>query len=192
MIRFGSFELDAAAAELRKNGTLIKVQPQPLKVLLLPIQHAGQVVMREEIQQCLWSDSTFVDFERGINFSINQIRGALADDADKPRYIETLPRRGYRFIAEVKPEGSAKEVPSEHAPVASNDSLAARGTCGNASPTSESLVPALPRVAVATRWGRWKLVLAGMTATIGLLAFAGFVTYRLAVRDPRISFENLG
>ncbi len=191
MIRFGSFELDAAAAELRKNGTLIKLQPQPLKVLFLLIQHAGQVVMREEIQQCLWSDSTFVDFERGINFSINQIRGALADDADKPRYIETLPRRGYRFIAEVKPEGSAKEVPSEHAPVASNDSLAARGTGGNASPTSESFVPALPRVAVATRWGRWKLVLAGMTATIGLLAFAGFVTYRLVFREPRISFENL-
>src|SRR5260370_41589264 len=107
-IRFGLFELEAAAAELRKNATLIKLQPQPLKVLLLLIQHAGRVVMREEIQRCLWSDSTFVDFERGINFSINQIRGALADDADSPRYIETLPRRGYRFIPEVAHARSAK------------------------------------------------------------------------------------
>src|ERR1700745_1685818 len=111
-VRFGSFELDAAAAELHKSVTLIRLQTQPLKVLFLLIQHAGQVVTREEIQRCLWSDSTFVDFERGINFSINQIRSALADNADRPRYIETLPRRGYRFIAEVAHHDSAKEAPA--------------------------------------------------------------------------------
>ncbi len=114
IVSFGPFELDAAAAELRKNGTLIRLQPQPLKVLLLLIQHAGQVVTREKIQRCLWSDSTFVDFERGINFSINQIRGALADNADRPRYVETLPRRGYRFIAtmtsELRAEAAAAPV----------------------------------------------------------------------------------
>jgi Tol biopolymer transport system component/DNA-binding winged helix-turn-helix (wHTH) protein len=76
----------------------LKLQPQPFRVLLLLIEHAGQVVKREEIQQCLWTDSTFVDFEHGINFSINQIRVALADNAEKPSYIETLPKRGYRFI----------------------------------------------------------------------------------------------
>jgi TolB-like protein/DNA-binding winged helix-turn-helix (wHTH) protein/Tfp pilus assembly protein PilF len=113
-ICFGPFELDATAGELRKAGILVKLQPQPLRVLLLLTEHAGTVVTREEIQRCLWSESTFVDFEHGINFSINQIRGALADDAEKPRYIETLPRRGYRFIANVeslkesaKPESSA-------------------------------------------------------------------------------------
>jgi len=70
-------------------------------VLLLLTGRAGQVVTREEIQRCLWGDSTFVDFERGINFSINQIRGALSDNPEKPRYIETLPRVGYRFIGQL-------------------------------------------------------------------------------------------
>jgi serine/threonine protein kinase/Tol biopolymer transport system component len=101
ILRFGPFELDAAAGRLLKSGTPIKLQPQPFRVLLLLIERAGQVVTREEIQQCVWGDSTFVDFEHGINFSINQIRGALCDGAEKPRYIETVPRRGYRFIGPV-------------------------------------------------------------------------------------------
>jgi DNA-binding winged helix-turn-helix (wHTH) protein len=101
-IRFDVFELDATSGELRESGILRKLQPQPFRVLLLLIEHAGQVVTREEIQRCLWRDSTFVDFEHGINFSINQIRGALADNADDPRYVETLPRRGYRFIGTVE------------------------------------------------------------------------------------------
>src|SRR4029077_11447556 len=85
-----------------------KLQPQPFQVLLLLAGRAGTVVTREEIQRNLWRDSTFVDFEHGINFAINQIRGALADSADRPRYIETLPRRGYRFIAVVTHDGPAK------------------------------------------------------------------------------------
>jgi eukaryotic-like serine/threonine-protein kinase len=96
------FELDAGTGELRKVGTLVKLQPQPFRVLLLLVERAGQLVTREEIQRCLWKDSTFVDFEHGINFSINQIRVALEDNAEKPRYVETLPRRGYRFIGEVE------------------------------------------------------------------------------------------
>ncbi len=100
-ICFGPFELDVVAGEVRKAGILIKLQPQPFRLLLLLAERAGTLVNREEIRQCLWSESTFVDFEHGINFSINQIRGALADDAEKPRYIETLPRRGYRFLASV-------------------------------------------------------------------------------------------
>jgi DNA-binding winged helix-turn-helix (wHTH) protein/Tol biopolymer transport system component len=107
-LRFGPFELDAAAGELRKAGILIKLQPQPFRLLLLLAESAGTVVTREEIQQCLWSESTFVDFEHGINFSIKKIRGALADDAEQPRYIETLPRRGYRFIAEVRATSNGK------------------------------------------------------------------------------------
>src|ERR1700687_2357852 len=100
--RFDGFELDATTGELRKGDVLLKLQPQPFRVLLLLVERASQLVTREEIQRCLWKDSTFVDFQHGINFSINQIRGALADDAENPRYVETLPRRGYRFIAEVK------------------------------------------------------------------------------------------
>jgi DNA-binding winged helix-turn-helix (wHTH) protein len=107
--RFGPFELDVVAGELRKAGILIRIQPQPFHVLLLLVNRAGTVVTREDIKRDLWSDSTFVDFEHGINFAINQIRAALADSADSPRYIETLPRRGYRFIAQVEEEVSASE-----------------------------------------------------------------------------------
>jgi TolB-like protein/Tfp pilus assembly protein PilF len=101
VIRFGAFELDAVNGELRKAGVSLKIHPQPLRVLLLLAEHAGRAVTREEIRQCLWGDHTFVDFERGINFCINQIRATLADDAEKPQYVETLPRRGYRFLAAV-------------------------------------------------------------------------------------------
>src|SRR5579859_7977270 len=101
--RFGSFELDVASGELRKVGHLINLQPQAIKVLTLLAEHSGHVVSRQEIRSRLWSDDTFVDFERSINFCINQIRSALGDDVDKPRYIETLPRRGYRFIFPVTP-----------------------------------------------------------------------------------------
>jgi DNA-binding winged helix-turn-helix (wHTH) protein/tetratricopeptide (TPR) repeat protein len=101
--RFGAFELNAITGELRKGGVLLKLQPQPFRVLLLLVERCGQLVTREEIQRRLWSGSTFVDFEHGINFSINKIRVALADDADKPRYVETLPRRGYRWIFPMEP-----------------------------------------------------------------------------------------
>ena len=108
-IRFDSFQLDAASGELRKSGIRLRLQPQPFRVLLLLIEASGEVVTREEIRNCLWKDSTFVDFEHGINFSINQIRGALSDSAEKPRYVETLPRRGYRFIGTL--ERSTAPIP---------------------------------------------------------------------------------
>jgi len=112
---FGPFMLDPASGELRKAGVLMKLQPQPFRLLLLLVERAGSLVTREEIQRCLWSKSTFVDFEHGINFSINQIRGALGDHAEKPRYIETLPRRGYRFMAPLKERaqfGPEREAPA--------------------------------------------------------------------------------
>jgi len=103
-LKFGAFELDAASGRLLKNGIPLKLQPQPFRVLLLLAERSGAVVTRQEIQRCLWGDSTFVDFGRGINFSINQVRGVLSDNAEQPRYIETLPRIGYRFIAHVETE----------------------------------------------------------------------------------------
>src|ERR1700693_340980 len=99
IIRFGAFELDSAHNTLRKGSVAVKLHPQPFRVLQLLAESAGQIVTREQIQHCLWGENTFVDFEGGINFCVKQIRAALADDPEKPRYIETLPRRGYRFIA---------------------------------------------------------------------------------------------
>jgi TolB-like protein/DNA-binding winged helix-turn-helix (wHTH) protein len=98
---FGVFEAHPSAGKLLKNGVPIKLPPQPFKVLLLLIKRRGNVVTREEIREHLWGGATFVDFERGINFSINQVRSALSDDVERPRYIETLPKIGYRFLAEV-------------------------------------------------------------------------------------------
>ena len=101
-LRFAAFELDLQAHELLRNGRAVKVAPQALRVLEFLAAHPGRLVTREEIRQEIWSDTTFVDFEQGINKSIRQIRDALNDDADRPRFIETLPRRGYRFIANVE------------------------------------------------------------------------------------------
>jgi len=104
-ICFGPFELDVVNRELRKRGNAVKLQPQQFVVLVLLARRAGQIVSRDEIHQHVWGTDTFVDFERGINFSINQIRAALGDDAGKPRFIETIPRRGYRFIHPIEVSG---------------------------------------------------------------------------------------
>jgi TolB-like protein/DNA-binding winged helix-turn-helix (wHTH) protein/Tfp pilus assembly protein PilF len=102
MLRFGVFELDLSSQELRKGGVLINLPPQPFKILALLASRPGQLVTRDEIQRQVWGEETFVDFEQGLNFAIKKIRVALCDDAQTPRYIETLPRRGYRFIASVE------------------------------------------------------------------------------------------
>lgn len=102
IFRFGPFEANTYAQELSKNGTKIKLRGQPFLILELLLERAGQVVTREEIQQKLWPADTFVDFEHGLNTSIKKLRQVLCDSATEPRYIETLPRLGYRFIAPVE------------------------------------------------------------------------------------------
>ncbi len=102
VLRFGSFDLDPKSGELLKNGDLVKLPPQPFKVLTVLAQRSGEIVSRTEIREQVWHDETFVDFDQGLNFCIRQIREALGDDADTPRYIETLPRRGYRFLMPVE------------------------------------------------------------------------------------------
>src|SRR6266478_380702 len=99
--RFGPFEVDFRAGELLKNGRRIRLQDQPLQVLAVLLERPGNVVTRDEFRQQLWPNDTFVDFDHGLNNAINRLRDALNDSAEAPRFIETLPRRGYRFIAEV-------------------------------------------------------------------------------------------
>jgi eukaryotic-like serine/threonine-protein kinase len=101
VLRFGPFELNAAAAELRENGVVRRLPPQPFRVLLLLAERAGQIVTRNEIQRCLWGDRKYLDIEHGINFCVSQIRSALRDPAESSRYVKTLPRRGYCFVAPV-------------------------------------------------------------------------------------------
>ena len=102
VLRFGLFELDLAAAELRKQGRKIRLQDQPLQVLELLLSRPGEIVSREELQQALWPADTFVEFDQGLNTAIKKIRLALGDSAENPRFVETIPRKGYRFIAPVE------------------------------------------------------------------------------------------
>lgn len=99
LFRFGTFELDVQARELHKCGLKIKLQVKPLQILTLLLEHPGEVVTREQLRQRLWATDTFVDFDHGLNAAVNKLRQALGDSADDPRFIETLPRHGYRFIA---------------------------------------------------------------------------------------------
>src|SRR6266576_6625995 len=101
-LRFGVFELDPRAGELRKHGLRVRLQEQPFQVLAMLLEHPGEVLTREELQKRLWPADTVVDFDRGLNKAINRLREALGDDADNPRFIETLPQRGYRFLMEVE------------------------------------------------------------------------------------------
>src|SRR5579863_7324345 len=98
---FGVFEADLRAAELRKHGIRIKLQEQPFQILSLLLEHPGEVVTREELRQKLWPAHTFVDFDRSLNKAMTKLRSALGDSAENPRYVETIPRHGYRFLAPV-------------------------------------------------------------------------------------------
>jgi DNA-binding winged helix-turn-helix (wHTH) protein len=100
--RFGAFEADASTGELRRQGIRIKLNAQPFQVLLMLLEHPGEVLTREEIARVLWSDGTFVDYDHGVNSAVNRIREALGDAASSPRFVETLARRGDRFVAPVE------------------------------------------------------------------------------------------
>src|SRR5438128_12401542 len=100
-LRFGVFELDPQAGELRKKGMKIRLQGQPVEILAMLLQRPGETITREELQKKLWPADTFVDFEQGLNNAMKRLRAALDDSAESPRFVETLPRHGYRFIAAV-------------------------------------------------------------------------------------------
>jgi Tol biopolymer transport system component/DNA-binding winged helix-turn-helix (wHTH) protein len=110
-VRFGLFEADLATGELRKRGRKVALQDQPFQVLSLLLQHPGEIVSREDLQRTLWPADTFVEFEHGVNTAIKKLRQALGDSADNPRFIETLPRKGYRFIAPVGDVATRAPVP---------------------------------------------------------------------------------
>src|SRR5450631_1969528 len=95
-IRFVDFELDLLTGELRRSGVLQKLQPQPARILTILVSRVGEVVTRQELAQLVWGSETFVDYEQGLNFAIRQIRAVLDDDPNEPKFLETLPKRGYR------------------------------------------------------------------------------------------------
>jgi len=173
LFRFGLFELDARSGQLRKNGTRIRLSQQPLQVLLVLLDHQGEVVTREELRQRLWAEDVFVDFDHGLNKSVQKLRDALGDSADSPRYIETIPRVGYRFLAPVS------EVADASAPDAMGVAPAVSGR--GVSTVDEAQASAT----VARSWrGRfWWLLAAGV---IVLLAVGAVVLHSRQLRGTRI------
>ncbi len=134
--RFGVFELDYSSGELRKNGAKLRLQEQPLQVLILLLQRGGEIVTREEMRQKLWPADTFVDFDHSLNTAVNKLRETLGDSASSPRYIETLARRGYRFIAPVQNvETAAPGSKAEH------NSATAQNSPTNLHPELEVPIP---------------------------------------------------
>src|SRR5436190_13336987 len=104
--RFGDFELDLDAERLLRGGRAVRIQPQPLRLLAILVEHAGEVVSRDELRKRIWDNATFVEFDQGLNYCIRQIRLALRDTVAAPLFIETVKRRGYRFTAQVKQVGA--------------------------------------------------------------------------------------
>src|SRR5262249_18214980 len=115
-IRFGEYEADLASGELRKNGKRLPLQEQPFQVLAALLDRPGDVVTREHLRERLWPGQPFVDFDQGLNTAINQLRDALGDSAASPRFIETLPRRGYRFTFALEPPPEARSVAAKPVP----------------------------------------------------------------------------
>src|SRR5258708_39501320 len=117
-VRFGMFDFDPENGDLRREGVALRLQAQPAQVLAVLVQHAGEVVTREQLRQAVWGTATFVDFDQGLNYCIAQIRSTLGDSAESPRFVRTIPKRGYQFVAPVAapavPEQPASPVPEGH------------------------------------------------------------------------------
>src|SRR5215469_64825 len=117
VIRFATFEVDLEAQEIRKGGLRLKLTGQPFQVLTILLERPGAVVTREELQRRLWPD-TFVDVDHNLNTAINKIREALGESSENPRFVETIPRRGYRFIGEIRQEPAVATPPSDEVSLA--------------------------------------------------------------------------
>src|SRR2546430_406647 len=116
---FGPFEVDVVAGEVRRQGLKIRLQDQPFRLLVLLLDHAGDVVSREKVRETLWPADTHVDFDHSLNTAVRKLREALCDSAEAPRYVETIARRGYRFIAAVAPMPTVQVAHSADAAAAS-------------------------------------------------------------------------
>src|SRR6266852_5376480 len=161
-VRFGAFDVDLRSGELHKHGIRLKLQDQPFQVLALLLEHPGDLVTREEIRQKLWPADTFVDFDVGLNSAIKRLRDALGDSAEEPRYIETLPRRGYLFIARVE-----------------NGALPASAT------VEIHLAPVLPVRPTPELWNKRRIIVTASVAAF--LIVAAIASWRIVSARPKLA-----
>jgi len=177
-VRFGVFELDLQTGELRKQGMKLRLQGQPIQILAMLLENAGSVVMREELRQKLWPADTFVDFDHGLNNSIQKLREVLGDSADTPRYIETLPRKGYRFLRSVETLPTPSTVPTS-----------TQATAGNAVVAAVQLrTPPTPGSPAALERGLRRIWLIPVFSVIATTAFLAF--YISGVRERLLGRAN--
>ena len=180
MLKFGPYLVDLAAGEVRKNGSRIRLQEKPLRVLALLAERQGQVVTREELKKRLWPEDTFVDFETGLNTAVSKLRDALSDSAETPRYIETIPRRGYRFISPVE------FVNGQHAAAGNSDQGQKLEPAQALTPTADELsgtqARKLPKTRSAIRASLWISLAAALTVGGG--------AYWLTHGRPALSFHS--
>ena len=179
---FGPYEADLRTGELRKGGIRIKIQNLPLRLLGLLAERSGQVVSREELRNHLWPGGTFVDFEDGLNTAVRKLRDALCDDAEKPRYIETVPRHGYRFLATVewraaRDSGAASPMLVPR-PASRGATLAAVEGTGDRSDTAEAAREPASISAVSSRSSSWRLAVAFSAAALLICSAAAYGWWR--------------
>jgi TolB-like protein/DNA-binding winged helix-turn-helix (wHTH) protein/Tfp pilus assembly protein PilF len=173
LARFGAFEADFASGDLRKSGLRIKLRGRPFEILERLVEHAGAVVTRDELRQALWAADTFVDFDHGLNTAVNKLRETLGDSAENPRFVETLPKRGYRFVAPVewvKAPRAAEPPPAEHGAEAAPES--------NPAPARAALDVSRPARRVPSPW-----ILGAGVALLGLLAIVLLGRFPLGLED---------
>ncbi len=173
LVRFGIFEADLTAGELRKSGSRVRLQEQPFQILAMLLERPGQVVTREELRARLWPGDTFVDFEHGVNSGVARLRDALGDSADSPRYVETLPRRGYRLIVSV--EAPTQVVATSAAPANGSMSATTKPIQPITKPVSDKIEMPAPAVEGARMSSRRVLALGTIGAV--LLAVAAYFTF---------------
>jgi Tol biopolymer transport system component/DNA-binding winged helix-turn-helix (wHTH) protein len=180
MLKFGPYVVDLTAGEVRKNGSRIRLQEKPLRVLALLAERQGQLVTREELRNRLWPEETFVDFEAGLNTAVSKLRDALSDRTDKPRYIETIPRRGYRFLTSVEIVESGEHFPAAPAAIVPPGELGSATENGSqvALPSAEDQIAQIRSAHAA--WIRVTIAAATL-----LLIFT--VWWLTPLPDPRIT-----
>jgi len=192
VVHFGAFEVDLCSGELRKRGLRIKLQDQPFQVLAILLEHAGEMVSRDELHQKLWPADTFVDFDHGLNNAINRLREALSDSAEKPLFIETLPRRGYRFIAPISQQVPTKldalgtsegKWTGEGAQTTEGTALRPADHPPNANPVSDNRVSVLARIT----WGRLGVAAVLLVA----LGIAWFTWYRPPIQQNAANLPQI-
>jgi Tol biopolymer transport system component/DNA-binding winged helix-turn-helix (wHTH) protein len=174
ILRFGNFEADLQAGELRRGGLKVKLSGQPFEVLVTLLEKPGQLVTREELHQKLWAQDTFVDFEHGLNKAINKVRDALGDDADNPRFIETLPRRGYRFLHPL----TAPATSEPPFPVA--ERVAPPQPVPTLGPVGTEVAP--PKASPRKRW----IVRLGLAGLCAFIALVYWHEHGSSPRSPRV------